>query len=111
MGSAEVVGAHQAVDSRGDGLAMTHPKVDWSKAPEWAVAWSISHWPGGERHGWWTGPHYMDEAGSRWWGFDSEIAPLFGYRGTVENSLTLRPPKRKKMSKADGLRLEHGMTA
>ncbi len=67
----------------------------------------------GKRVGQWLGWVVASDAPDKckWMTGESEDAPLFGYRGTVENSLTLRPPKRKKMSKADRLRLEHGMTA
>lgn len=95
---------------------MTHPKVDWSKAPEWAVAWSLNTDTVGPdrkkvRWGSWLGYEMLDDGGGKFYATQTEEAPKFGYRGTVENSLTLRPPKRKKMSKADRLRLEHGMTA
>ncbi len=89
---------------------MTHPKVDWSKAPAEAVAWSAYQF-GKTRGACWHWFTRVQNPSESYWMEDSEEAPLFGYRGTVENSLTLRPPKRKKMSKADRLRLEHGMTA
>ena len=89
---------------------MTHPKVDWSKAPEWAVAWACEVMDEG-RYGTWLGYELTGNGIELWFDIIRADAPMFRYRGTVENSLTLRPPKRKKMSKADRLRLEHGMTA
>ena len=73
---------------------MPNPQVDWSQAPEWAVAWALSTDVDVEGiHGQWLGFRVEADAAGQFFGIRTDEAPRFRYRGSVKNSLTLRPAK------------------
>lgn len=75
---------------------MSWPHVDWSQAPEDAVAWSAYTIPGKTVFGQWhtirlrnfeRAPNLLA------WASGCSDAPTFGYTGHPRDSLTLRPQK------------------
>ena len=73
---------------------MSWSKVDWSQAPDWAVAWFIEDvMVSGKVHqaSQWRGFEFTEDRGCGWFEDQTQIAPKFAYRGSVKNSLTLRP--------------------
>lgn len=70
---------------------MSWPAVDWSQAPEDAVAWSVDYDDLGARVAFWQHLYYSENV--REWRLDGVRAPMFGYTGHPRDSLTLRPQK------------------
>lgn len=74
---------------------MSWDKVDWSQAPEDAVAWSAYRLSGSHVLGQWHTIRQSREAervANVWiWASSCSEAPDFGYSGTAHDSLTFRP--------------------
>lgn len=69
------------------------PGPDWSRAPDWAVAWAMDDTPSRPRCAFWHSqePTHPVPGYNSWMAGDHESAPTFGYTGDWRDSLRKRP--------------------